>query len=275
MPSRRAGLGYHFAMHSRPLLSSLLRRWDVAVRHELASWWYLALFGASALVVALSPSTYSRRNRVAIATEIYESTWRILPWFVSLSALTSLVLIRIVFVTAQSYGLSQYALEMMVRVLVLELIPLSAALFVALRAGMAFSAGDLPPALPGRPVEAASFHVGAVPEVIASVFSVVSLALVSSALVLVLAYLNVYGLSPWGLPDYTRTVGRVFEPAVTAGFAFRTVLFGMAVSMIPISAMLELAQRRRVHASTMQPGAVRLFFVLCLIEAASLAIKYI
>ena len=36
-------------------------------------------------------------------------------------------------VTALSYGLTQYALEMVVRVLVLELIPLTAALFAALR----------------------------------------------------------------------------------------------------------------------------------------------
>jgi phospholipid/cholesterol/gamma-HCH transport system permease protein len=56
-----------------------------------------------------------------------------LAWFGVLSALVSLVLIRIVVVTSQSYGLSRFALEMVVRVLVLELIPLCAAAFVALR----------------------------------------------------------------------------------------------------------------------------------------------
>ena len=64
-----------------------------------------------------------------------------LPWFTALSALVSLVIIRIVLVTALSYGLSRFALEMVVRVLVLELIPLSAALFVALRSGLAFQCG--------------------------------------------------------------------------------------------------------------------------------------
>jgi phospholipid/cholesterol/gamma-HCH transport system permease protein len=48
--------------------------------------------------------------------------------------MVSLVVIHIVVVTAASYGLSQYALEMVVRVLVLELIPLVAALFVAVNA---------------------------------------------------------------------------------------------------------------------------------------------
>src|SRR5438445_5838603 len=98
--------------------------------------------GAISLVMPFSPSTYNRANRGAAARYIYSSTWQVLPWFTLLSALVSLVLIRIVVVTALSYGLSRYALQMVVRVLVLELIPLSAALFVALRAGLAFNAGS-------------------------------------------------------------------------------------------------------------------------------------
>jgi len=240
----------------------------------------MALFGASALVIALFPSAHSRTNLVAMAKHIYTSTWRVLPWFTLATALFSLVLIRIVLVTALSYGLSQYALEMMVRVLVLELIPLGAALFVALRAGLAFNAGAAAPAThAGRSNEPVDFHNDVVPEVIASAFSVLSLAMVSSAIVLVLAYLNVYGLTLWGLVDYTRTVGRVFDPAVTAGFALKTILFGLAVAVIPMAAMLELSRQegrtRSAASSTVQPGAMRLFFILLLIEAGSLAVKYI
>lgn len=256
------------------------REWDAAIRRELASWWFLALFGASALVIALSPSAHSRANLVAMARHIYASTWGVLPWFTMASALVSLVLIRIVLVTALSYGLSQYALEMMVRVLVLELIPLSAALFVALRAGFLFNAGAaLSATQTGQPNEPVNFHNDVVPEVIASAFSVLSLAMVSSAIVLVLAYLNVYGLTLWGLMDYTRTVGRVFDPVVTAGFALKTILFGLAVAVIPMAAMLEMSRQNgsthRITDSNVQPGAMRLFFILLLIEAGSLAVKYI
>jgi phospholipid/cholesterol/gamma-HCH transport system permease protein len=264
-------------MISRP------RAWAAACRRELASWWYLALFGATALVIAFSPSARSRAHRVAMARHIYTSTWRVLPWFTIASTLVSLVLIRIVIVTALSYGLSQYALEMMVRVLVLELIPLTAALFVALRAGLAFNAAALAVAEAERLKHAissiADFYHDVVPEVIASAFSVLSLAMVSSTIVLVLAYLNVYGLSPGGLVDYTRTVGRIFDPAVTIGFALKTILFGMAVAVIPMAAMFELSRQEdaslAIVVPTVQPGAMRLFFVLLLIEAISLAVKYI
>ena len=256
--------------------------WGALVRRFLFSWWYMVHLGAVALVMAFSPSTYNRANRVITSRYIYTSTWQVLPWFTVLAALVSLVLIRIVVVTALSYGLSRYALEMVVRVLVLELIPLTAAMFVALRAGLAFNAGD---ALALAATGSASADRSAkaqnrlrqdlVPQVIANAFAVLSLAMVSSVIVLVLAYVSVYGLSPWGVTDYTRTVGRIFNPSVTIGFVLKTVFFGLAVAVIPTAAILETHRYGSRSSSTVQPGAVRLLFVLLLIEAASLAVKYI
>jgi phospholipid/cholesterol/gamma-HCH transport system permease protein len=265
----------HRALTTHPSL------WGAKSLRYLSSWWYTIHLGAVALVMALSPSTYGRANRHATSRYIYNSTWQVLPWFTLLSALISLVVIRIVLVTAISYGLSNYALEMVVRVLVLELIPLSAALFAALRASMAFDATAVGLARAGLPQPAVNDEAlrrlrrDLVPQVIANAFAVLSLAMVSSAIVLVLAYLNVYGFSPWGLQEYTRTVGRVFDPTVTIGFALKTVLFGLAVAVIPTAAILDLQRYPRRMASNVQPGAMRLLFVLLLIEAGSLAIKYI
>ena len=257
-------------------------KWGPLLLRFLASWWYMVHLGAIALVMAFSPSTYNRANRIVTSRHIYISTWQVLPWFTLLAALVSLVLIRIVVVTSLSYGLSQYALEMVVRVLVLELIPLTAAMFVALRAGLAFNAGDARAVLvtANVPAEQAAeaqnrLRRELVPQVIANAFAVLSLAMVSSVIVLVLAYVSVYGNSPWGIPDYTRTVGRVFNPAVTAGFILKTVFFGLAVAVIPTAAILEVYRHGRQSASTVQPGAIRLLFVLLVIEAASLAVKYI
>jgi len=154
-------------------------------------------------------------------------------------------------------------------------------MFAALRSGMAFDAAAMGLARAGVPqVEAIEetlrrLRRDLVPQVIANAFSVLCLAMVSSTIVLVLAYLNVYGLSPWGLADYTRTVGRVFDPTVTIGFVLKTVLFGLAVAVIPSAAILELLRHARRHRSNVQPGALRLLFVLLLIEASSLAVKYI
>lgn len=234
-------------------------------------------FGAVVLVMALSPSTYNKTHRATTSRHIYTSTWEVLPWFTAMAALLSLVLIRVVVVTAISYGLSQYALQMVVRVLVLELIPLSAAMFVALRAGLAFNAGAAlftAAAGPTPHLSLEHLRLELVPRVLASAFAVLTLAMVSSVIALVLAYVTVYGLSPWGLPGYTRTVGQVFDLSVTLGFALKTFFFSLAVAVVPMAASLEVAAQR-VPISSLQPGAVRLFLVLFWIEAGSLAIKYI
>ncbi|MFP5394362.1 MAG: MlaE family ABC transporter permease [Gammaproteobacteria bacterium] len=269
---------------NRPTSSPRARRWTPLVWRYLGSWWRMLHVGAIALVLACSPSTYNRTNRIIASRYIYSSTWQVLPWFALLAALVSLVIIRIVVVTAQSYGLSHFALEMVVRVLVLELIPLTAAMFVAIRAGLAFNPGDAfalaATASPGTPAERARqaqhrLRQELVPQVFANAFAVLSLAMASSVIVLVLAYLSVYGFSPWGMGDYTRTVGRIFDPAVTVGFVLKTVCFGLAVAVIPTAAILDIHRFGRRRASSVQPGAVRLLFVLLLIEAASLAFKYI
>ncbi|MBE0621607.1 MAG: ABC transporter permease [Burkholderiales bacterium] len=245
-----------------------------------ASWWRVFHFGALALVMALSPATYDKENRAVTAKQIYFTAWQVLPWFTVLAALLSMVLIRIVVVSAQSYGLSQYALQMVVRVLVLELIPLSAALFVALRSGAAINTevtlmhirGDFD-AMQRAGVDPLRREL--VPRVIGSAVSVVALTAVSGVIALLLAYLGVYGFSPWGLPGYTRTIGHVFDLQVSMGLALKTLLFGLAVAVIPITSSLEMPREVRLAPVAVLRGMVRLFLVLVVIEGASLAVKYV
>lgn len=101
--------------------------------HWSARWWHVVQVGALIWVLALSPSSYQRGKRLALARHVYLAVAPLLPWSPLLSTLISVVLARIIVVTTTRYGLSQYALEMVVRVLVLVLIPLTAALFVVLR----------------------------------------------------------------------------------------------------------------------------------------------
>src|SRR5574339_1072320 len=116
--------------HAEPLSAAPLPRRFV---QWLLGWWRITRFGAVIGVMALSPLSYSRAQRRTIARHIVLDTAPVLLWFTLLSSLICLVIARIVVVTALSYGLTQYAHEMLVRVLVIELIPLTAALFVAVR----------------------------------------------------------------------------------------------------------------------------------------------
>lgn len=245
----------------------------------LGGWWRIVHLGALLSALALAPSSYRRANRRALAHHVVQGVGPALLGFTVLSTLISLVLIRIVLVTAVSYALTQYALEMVVRVLVLELLPLSAALFAALRCSIPNAAqietlrarGDWQ-ALVNAGVDPLKREV--LPRVGAGVFCALLLAAISCVVTLVVAYLSVYGLTPSGFAAFTHTVGQIFNPAVSLILALKIVLFGAAVALIPVAAVLEPRPQRRTGTSAELEGLVRMFLVIVLIEAASLVGNY-
>ena len=260
-----------------PGLSLPERAWGVVRRWALA-WWRILYLGAVVLVLVLSPSSYGKVTRRALARHLYLDTAPVLLGFTVLAALISLVLTRIVVVTAISYGLSRYALEMVIRVLVLELIPLTAALFVAMRCTI--PNGTQLALLRQSGHLARLSHAGAdpirvelLPRAVAGVFACITLAALSCVVALVLAYLGVYGFSLAGLPSYTRMFGHVFAPAVTLVFVIKTVLFSLAVALIPMAAGLYDTGERTQPDSELG-GLARMFAVLLLIEIGSLVGNY-
>jgi phospholipid/cholesterol/gamma-HCH transport system permease protein len=250
-----------------------------ALLRRLRGWWHLLHLGARLMVLALSPATYRGAVRRALSRQIVHGAAASLPWFTVLSALLSVVLIHIVSVTATSYGLSQYALEMVVRVLVLELIPLSAALFVALRVSLPQGA-ELIVLRRRSGLDARAMRVPPrlaeelLPRVLAGLFAVPMLALVSGVLALVLAYLSLHGFTPWALAGYTRTVGHVFEPAVALIFLLKTAFFSLIVALVPVASAVDDAPPERSRTRAELDALVRMFTLLLIVELASLVGNY-
>ncbi|MDB5889805.1 MAG: transporter permease [Polaromonas sp.] len=257
----------------------MVLRLNQSAKSWIAEWWRLLYLGAVILVLTLSPSSYSLGNRRVLAWQIYSNTVPILLGFTLLCALISLVLTRIVTATALSYGLSQYALQVVIRVLVLELIPLTAALFVALRCTIPDGAelatmrarGHLE-ALRQQGIEPVRREV--LPRVVAGIFSTVALATLSCVVALIVAYLAAYGPSLSSLQAYTRLFGQVFNPGVTLILVLKTLFFSLAVSLIPMASALYGLASSNTRTSAEMRGLVRMFAVLLLLEVLSLVGNY-
>lgn len=277
--------GYHVDMS----VTVFLQRWLVqsgrGIHQVLVDWLQLFQWGAILLVLALSPASYTLSNRAILARHLYINTAPILLGFSIVCALVTVVLTRIVLVTALSYGLSQYALQLVIRVLVLELIPLTAALFVALRCTIPdgselltmYANGDLD-STPGAEMPGMQQEV--IPRVVAGLFSGTTLAALSSVVVLVMAYLTSYGFTLSGLANFTRLFGQVFSPAVSLIFVIKTLFFCLTVSLIPMASALHAIRSANglrittVRTSAEVRGLVRMFTVILLIEMASLVGNY-
>ncbi len=245
------------------------------------SWRRLLRFGGFATVAALSPSTYGAAARAVAVRQIYLTAWKVLPGYLAFSALFSLVIIEIVHSTARAYGLAPSALELVLRVLILELIPLLTALFVALRSGAAIGAeialmhasGELEDR---EEAGASPLHGELVPRIVGAALSVFSLTTLSVALALYLTYALFYGTSVSGFFAFTRIVGHVFDLPILLGFLLKCLFFGLAVALIPLATGLE-AEPGKVHTvpAAVLAGLMKLFLVIGLIEILSLVVKYV
>lgn len=273
------GAAYHGRVDARLPSSDAPAWWWDAAGRWLASWWSVVHLGARMLALLLAPSTWRGANRAAIAARLWLDTAPLLAGFTVASALLSVVLIRIVVVTAISYGLTHYALGMVVRVLVLELIPLAAALYAALRCTLPNGAEIAAARAAGR-FDALrrqgndTLRVEVLPRIVSGVFAAVTLAVLSGVIALVLAYLTLYGPTTAALAGYTRTVGQVFAPSVSLIFALKTLSFAIVVALIPADAALREAARHPERAGAQLQGVVRMLALILLIEVAALVGNY-
>lgn len=258
--------------HSARLAATPVRRW-------LSGWWHVTRFATMLLVLAVSRASYRGEQRRILAQHLVLSSGSALAWFLPIAALATLVLTRIVLVTAYSYGLSRYALEVLIRMLVLELIPLAATFFVAVRASLPAGTEIVTMRRRGRFAEMQAAGLDPLrrellPRALGGVFAVLLLAAAAGVVAVVLAYPVAYGFSPWGLASYTRTVGNVLSPPVALILVVKTLLFSLAVAVMPLASAMADSPGRRSRAGPELRGLIRMLAVMVLIELGSLMVNY-
>lgn len=251
----------------RPLLSRLLpTSRNKGVTGWLHSQYRYLKFAALLIISAFSPSIHDRTTRQQSARILCAAAWQTLPGYLLASILISAVLTRIVAVTADSYGLSYLALEAILRVFVVEVLPLVSTLFVAMRA-VPLAMQRLS-AIPGRPGPTIR---DALPYAVGNAIAVGVLAIIGGIVSLLVAYIVVYGFSHWALPAYTRLIGQVFDPVLAIAFLAKISLFGVAVGVAPTTVVLDPGKRdaglREMRVM------VRLLLILVLIEGSFLMLR--
>jgi phospholipid/cholesterol/gamma-HCH transport system permease protein len=243
-------------------------------------WGRAALLALAVAAAGLSRASYTPHARSVTLQQIYFTAWQVLIRFTLFAALLGLVVVQITLSVASDFGLADYALELALRVLVLEVIPLLTALFVALRSGAAINTEVALMQMSGELDDMRAKGLDPLereflPRMLATAISVAALTVLGCGLVLVTAYLAMYGFSPWGFDEYSRTIARVFDLPALAGFALKCLAFGLAVAVIPVAAGTEATRQMRSAPVAVMGGMVRLFFALGLIEVLALAVKYV
>ena len=249
---------------------------------RIRAWVALVRFGGAAVRDVVSPSTYNSATREVVARQIYFTGWQILPWFTAFIAVLSLVVTQILADAARSLGIFEYALQFALRALVLDIVPLLTALFVALRTGAAMATevalmrirNELG-AMERMGIDPMRLEL--VPRVIAGTVSLLALTSAAVTVSLLCAHLVVTGFEPWATHDaeLRHVVAEVVSPGAMFALWAKVLAFGLAVTIIPIAESLN-APRRMFHAPVaVLNGMVRLFFALMVIEVVVLALQYL
>ena len=90
-----------------------------------------------------------------------------------------------------------------------------------------------------------------------------------------MGYLAIYGLSVAGFEPYTRTLAKILDFQILAGLVVKCALFGLAVTLIPVTAGLETPKKLFMVPVSVLRGMMRVFLAIVAIEVVSLALKYI
>lgn len=247
--------------------------------------WFTVSYGifaflAKAGLLLADRATWNRATFDVVVKQVYFTAVQILPVFLGYALVISWLIITIILSTARDFGLTAFASEMTIRVLVLELLPFLTALFIALRSGSAINTevalmqvNNELDALAHCKVPPMQFEF--LPRLIGGVISVITLASLAGLLALLLAYLAIYGLSMAGFDPFTQTLAKVFDFKIIAGLIMKCGLFGLAVTLIPVTAGLETPKKLFMVPVSVLRGMMRVFFAIVAVEVVSLALKYI
>ncbi len=244
------------------------------------SWRRVLRFAGFATIAAFSPSTYSQQAREQAVRQVYYTAWQVIPGYAAVTAVLGLILIEVVKVLAHKYGIARFSLELVLSVLVLELVPVLTALFVALRSGAAIGAEIALMSMRGELADEeeagrSPLHAELVPRVAGAALGVAALTTIGCAVTIALAYTVFYGFSSAGVPEFSNIVINVFDGPELALFGLKCLLFGLAVAIIPAAAALE-AERDKLHSvpAVVVAGLLKLFIAVTVIEATTLVVKY-
>lgn len=247
--------------------------------------WFMAAYGifafmVRALLMLIKPTSWNRATYDVVIKQIYFTAVQILPVFLIYALAISWLLISIILDTARGFGLTEFATEMSIRAVILELLPFLTALFIALRSGSAINTevalmqvNNELDALAHCQVPPMQFEF--LPRLIGGVISMLTLAGLACLFTLGLTYASIYGMDLAGFEPFTQTVAKIFNLGVVVGFFVKALLFGLAVTLIPITAGLETPKKMFMVPVSVLRGMMRVFFAIVAIEGVSLALQYI
>ncbi|MDH5857742.1 ABC transporter permease [Lampropedia aestuarii] len=241
-------------------------------------WWNNAYLGCAALVLLFTPD----RNWLSTARVVILHTYLRLRWallvFVFIMAMTNTVITAIVSKTLAQFGMGTLASTLMIRVMLVEAIPIVAALTIAIKLSIPLGAelSDLRRSRHLNRLHDAgldAYRMEFLPRLLMGIYGVVMFSVMGSAVVVLTLYQGLYGFTSAGYDSFTNIFSRVMTPYFTFIFAGKAIAFGYIVALIPLTSAFSRSRfglRRDTELLTL----ARMLFLIMVVEVLSLVVNY-
>lgn len=242
-------------------------------------WWNNLYVACASLVLMVSPGSYSLAMFSKVALRVYAQLKWPLVLFLVLAGMLTYVITRIVSGQLVTYGMGRLTLPLLLRVIVIELVPLAAAIVVAIKMSIPLGA-ELVSLRRNKQLAQVQQAGGDVmrtemfPRLMMSFYASTMLTTFASLLCMVMLYLAVYGYTRAGLPLFTHEYGRLMTPIFTGIYTVKVLLFGLVVGLIPLTSGLYDA-RYGLRSDTELATLARMLAILLLLEVVSLMLNYL
>lgn len=260
--------------------TQIIERLGAAGLGTARRWADLARLAASLAAAALDRQTYNSAVRDILFKQIYFTAVQVLPVFVVLALILNGVVLGIVVSLARDYGMMDYATNVALGFVGLELTPFFAATLVALRSGSAINS-EVALMCVNREVDAlrqcgidpVAYEL--FPRVAGGIISLGALACVGLVVTLAVTFVVVDGGDLANFAVFSQGIGDALSVADVAGLACKSAVFGLCVTLIPVATGMDTARQFFAVPISVLRGMMRVFLALFLVEITSLILKYV
>lgn len=228
-------------------------------------------------VLSVTPSVLRQQRHGRLSRDIVKACWPLWPIVLLFFGLFFGVLFGLAFDAAATLGLSSLVAEIVIRIVILEMAPVLVALVVLINITLPQTSHLRRRARQQNLVADAweqGLHIEALPRLLASFFVVVLVTVSGTLLLLVVTYVQLYGLSLSGFEAFARLVGTIFEPAMVFAWTVKLLLKAWCVSILPMATLLVPSMVHQHNADLQLSTLIRVVFILLSISLLSLSAAY-
>lgn len=240
----------------------------------------LVIFATSCIFFIATPSSYDRATRKVLIRQVYFTSVQILPFFLTLCFVFGSIIIGAAMGMVKQMGLFDLLGEMVFGLIITEIAPLITVILISLRSSSAMNTEIAVMNVNNELATLKAFGIDekrylAMPRIINAVVSIVMLSYLFAFISILSGSFFSFLFFGTGFELYINMLAKSISLGDIAILLFKSVAFGLAVSIIPIySGLLASKQMTGIPISVLK-GMVRIFNAIIFIEVASLALKAI